>query len=135
MTCPFCAPALIRDEIRLENDHCLVLQGIEPVLVGSGLIIPKLHRETAFDLTEIEWIATYKLLHQVKALLDDEYSPQGYNVGWNCGQVGGQSVFHAHLHVIPRFEDEPYAGRGIRNWLKRDANRRLTIRDGYNCQD
>ncbi|HCR18189.1 MAG TPA: hypothetical protein DIU35_11970 [Candidatus Latescibacteria bacterium] len=43
---------------------------------------------------------------------------------WNEGEIGGQEIFHVHLHVIPRFADEPYAGRGILYWLKQDANRR-----------
>jgi diadenosine tetraphosphate (Ap4A) HIT family hydrolase len=67
---------------------------------------------------------SFALLQRVKALLDIAYQPQGYNVGWNCGQVGGQSVFHAHLHVIPRYQDEPFAGRGIRYWLKQVDNSR-----------
>ncbi|MFN2225152.1 MAG: HIT family protein, partial [Anaerolineae bacterium] len=59
-----------------------------------------------------------------RALLEAEYAPQGYNLGWNSGAVAGQEVFHAHLHVIPRFADEPLAGRGIRYWLKQPENRR-----------
>ncbi len=124
MSCPFCPPALKREQIRLENALCLFLELPHPVLIGSGIIIPKAHRETAFDLTPDEWQATFGLLREVKTLLDREYSPQGYNLGWNCGQVGGQEVFHAHLHVIPRYEDEPFAGRGIRYWLKQETNRR-----------
>lgn len=46
------------------------------------------------------------------------------------GRSGGQSVFHAHMHVIPRFADEPYAGRGMRSWIKEEANRRRPSRDG-----
>lgn len=88
------------------------------------MIIPKLHRETVFDLTIAEWQATFEMLQEVKALLDQKYGPDGYNVGWNCGQVGGQNVFHAHLHVIPRYKDEPLAGKGIRFWLKQETNRR-----------
>ena len=59
------------------------------------------------------------LLQQARALLDERYQPDGYNVGWNSGAVGGQEVFHAHLHVIPRFRDEPLAGQGIRHALSR----------------
>jgi histidine triad (HIT) family protein len=55
--------------------------------------------------------------------MDERYHPDGYNVGWNCGAVGGQIAMHAHLHVIPRFRQEPYAGRGIRYWLKQPENR------------
>jgi len=125
--CPFCSPILNRKEIVLENEHCFFLQQTQPVLVGSGLIIPRHHRETVFDLTTPEWTATFDLLGQVKELLECEYSPQGYNVGWNCGQVGGQEIFHAHLHVIPRYADEPLAGKGIRYWLKQEANKRTGI--------
>jgi diadenosine tetraphosphate (Ap4A) HIT family hydrolase len=57
-------------------------------------------------------------------MLDQKFRPDGYNLGWNCGIVGGQEVFHAHLHIIPRFKDEPYAGRGIRYWLKQESNKR-----------
>ncbi len=124
MQCPFCPPTLKDNEIILEDEFCLFLQQPERVLIGSGLIVPKKHCGTVFDLTTKEWAATFELLQRVKALLDVEYNPQGYNVGWNCGQVGGQNVFHAHLHVIPRYQDEPFAGRGMRYWLKQDDNRR-----------
>lgn len=124
MPCPFCAPALDRAQVILENVHCLFVQQPETVLIGSGIIIPRQHRETLFDLTAEEWKATFSLLIQVKALLDQRYAPDGYNIGWNCGRVGGQEVFHAHLHVIPRYKDEPLAGKGIRYWLKQDSNKR-----------
>ena len=90
---------------------------------GSGVIIPVRHAETVFDLTPAEVGATFVLLEQVKAWMDERYRPDGYNVGWNCGTVGGQIAMHAHMHVIPRFRQEPYAGRGIRYWLKQPANR------------
>ena len=122
MTCPFCY--LEHIQVVLENEHCCFLQEPQEVLIGSGIIIPKEHRETVFDLTEDEWAATFSLLKQVKELLDAEYEPQGYNVGWNSGGVAGQEVFHAHLHVIPRYADEPLAGKGIRYWLKQPANKR-----------
>ena len=124
MHCPFCLPQLNNETIILENNLCLFIQQPEKVLIGSGFIIPKEHRETVFDLTEEEWMATFGLLRKVKSFVDEKYSPAGYNVGWNVGKVGGQEVFHVHLHVIPRFVDEPYAGRGIRYWLKQDTNKR-----------
>lgn len=111
-------------QVVLDNRECLFLQQPQTVLVGSGLIIPRAHRETVFDLTDAEWASTLFLLKKVQKLLDAKYHPQGYNVGWNCGRVGGQEVFHAHLHVIPRFVDEPYAGKGIRYWLKQPENQR-----------
>ena len=124
MACPFCPPRVEETNIVIESELSLFIQMPHPVLIGSGIIVPKAHREQAFDLTAEEWQDTYTMLADVKALLDREHHPQGYSVGWNCGEVGGQTVFHAHLHVIPRFEDEPYAGRGIRSWIKLDENKR-----------
>lgn len=123
--CPLCnVKSLEGQKVVFENEYCLFLQMPQEVLIGSGLIVPKAHRETLFELTKQEWDATYEILHDVKQLLDEQLNPEGYNVGWNCGEVGGQHIFHAHLHVIPRFADEPYAGRGIRSWLKSAENKR-----------
>ncbi|WP_345798824.1 hypothetical protein [Bacillus sp. Cr_A10] len=57
------------------------------VLIGSGLIVPISHRENVFDLTEDEWNATFSLLKEVKALLDENLSPDGYNVGWMLDNI------------------------------------------------
>jgi diadenosine tetraphosphate (Ap4A) HIT family hydrolase len=122
--CPFCSDLIKPNEIIMENELCLFLQRDEGVLIGSGLIIPRTHHETVFELTAAEWNATYELLHQVKKSLDSKFQPDGYNLGWNSGAIAGQEVFHAHLHVIPRYKDEPFAGKGIRYWLKQDLNKR-----------
>ena len=124
MDCPFCPPKINDNVILLENDLNLFIDLEHSVLQGSGIIVPRAHRESVFDLTEEEIASTFSLLAEVKALLDAEYNPQGYNLGWNCGAVAGQTVFHAHLHVIPRSASEPYAGKGVRYWLKQESNRR-----------
>ncbi|QPC48332.1 HIT family protein [Mangrovibacillus cuniculi] len=123
--CPFCKLELIKQQrVVLENEHCRFLQMPQEILAGSGVIVPKEHRETLFDLTKEEWDATYDLLGQVKEILDSDCAPDGYTVGWNCYPVGGQSIMHAHLHILPRFKDEPFAGKGIRHWLKSPDNMR-----------
>jgi diadenosine tetraphosphate (Ap4A) HIT family hydrolase len=131
MSCPFSPPKLHddRQEITWQNDLYLLIQQEHPVLINSGCIIPKDHREMPFDLTRKEWNSSHDLLHAVKTLLDERHSPDGYTIGWNCGATGGQTVFHMHLHVIPRFADELYTGQGIRNWLRRDENRRPNTQD------
>lgn len=128
--CVFCHPELEPEqEVLFSNEHCLFLQLKQyqtkgEQLEGSGLIVPRKHRETVFDLTEEEWKATYSLLQEVKTYIDDNHNPQGYNLGWNCGEVGGQHIFHAHFHMIPRYEDEPMAGKGLRYLFKGEGNRR-----------
>ena len=78
-----------------------------------------------FDLSDKEWEATKDLLQQAKEYIDKSIKPDGYNVGSNCGEVGGQHIFHAHMHIIPRFIDEPMAGKEIRYLFKSKDNQRL----------
>ncbi len=108
----------------LENTHCVFVMTPQPVLQGSGLIVTKAVRETVFDLTPEEWTATFELLQKAKTYLDETLRPDGYNIGWNVYPVGGQSISHVHLHIIPRFKDEPLAGKGIRYHLKQAENKR-----------
>lgn len=127
LECPYCNVfADEEQEIVFENEKCFFIQkeSEQQILEGSGLIIPKHHKSDVFELSEQEWADTRELLHLAKEMLDHQYSPDGYSVGWNTGEAGGQSIFHAHLHVIPRFKDEPYAGKGIRYWIKQNENRR-----------
>lgn len=111
-----------------ENDTMIAVRSNNlknNVLVGSYVIIPKSEVTSPFDLTEQEWIDTQDLLHKVKEYVDETFHPDGYNIGWNVGEVAGQSVKHAHLHILPRYKDEPFAGKGIRSWLKKPENARI----------
>ena len=113
------------EKVLFENDFCVCLDNtFDYVLVGSCVIIPKAHKETPFDLDNDEWEATKQLIDTAKEYLDEKYKPDGYNLGWNCGAVGGQTIFHAHLHIIPRYADEPRAGMGIRYWINQKENTR-----------
>jgi len=121
--CPFCWP--IKDEeIILEYGTCVYITNLDQTLPGSGMIVPKAHRETVFDVTDQEMVDSLYLLKKAKQLLEVSLKPDGYTVGWNCRPAAGQTVPHAHLHVIPRFKDEPLAGRGIRHHLIGEANKR-----------
>jgi diadenosine tetraphosphate (Ap4A) HIT family hydrolase len=121
--CPFCDfKDDARGKVTLQNEYCVFIECIDNVLEGWGMIIPKQHRETVFDLTREEWEATYSLLKEVKIHIDERFRPDGYNVGWNVNEVGGQEVLHAHLHIIPRYKDELYSGKGIRYWFKQNEN-------------
>jgi histidine triad (HIT) family protein len=125
MHCPYCPPHGDAFRVVFRNDLALFSQDerYQGALKHSGIIVPAAHRVTVFDLTEEEVVATFGLLAVVKRWMDAEFRPSGYNIGWNCGATGGQEVFHAHMHVIPRFSQEPLAGKGIRSLLKSDANR------------
>ena len=123
--CPYCPLSHPDDEVLFEEELVLFCmnKSFWGSLKHSGIIIPKAHRETLFDMTRDEIGATFNLLKQVKIWMEDNYQPDGYNVGWNCYPVGGQEVMHAHMHVIPRFSVEPLAGKGMRAHLKAETNR------------
>ena len=114
-----------------ENESCVGVPSTDrdgniytKTLIGSYVIVPKSYVETPFDLSEQEWMDTKKMLDIIKSHLDEKFNPDGYNLGWNVGKTAGQTVSHAHFHIIPRFKDEPYAEKGIRHWLKKDENAR-----------
>lgn len=124
MDCPFCLDHESAQKVRFRNELVVFIQEkrYQGALKHSGVIVPLAHKETVFDLSDAELLATFRLLAEVKQWLDANFTPDGYNLGWNCGAVAGQEVFHAHLHVIPRFWREPLAGKGIRAYLKSEAN-------------
>lgn len=127
MRCPFCEPQHDPDQkIIFENEFCYYLQHPkhQDILEGSGLIVPKVHRQTVFDLTPKEWAATYELMQQVKQYAEKNYAPDGFTLGWNVGEASNQTILHAHFHILLRFADEPFAGKGIRAWFKSEENRR-----------
>ena len=124
MNCPFCPPRVGSEPIVAQNGRRIAIDLRHEILLGSQIIVPREHRTSPFELTEEEISATFELLRAVRDDIDASLSPDGYNVGWNYGASAGQEVEHVHLHVIPRFRDEPLAGKGIRYWLKQESNRR-----------
>ena len=124
MSCPFCPSPEFDAQVVLRDELVAFVQDgqHQGALKHSGVIVPLRHVFTVFDLSEAEALATFRMLASVKAWMDERFAPAGYNLGWNCGATAGQEVFHAHLHVMPRFRQEPLAGRGIRALLKSEAN-------------
>jgi diadenosine tetraphosphate (Ap4A) HIT family hydrolase len=78
------------------------------------LIIPSRHTGSFFNVTDEERQAMLQLLDTAKVALDDEFHPDGYNVGVNDGQAEGQTVLHLHIHLIPRYTgDREDSRRGV----------------------
>lgn len=88
------------------NALCFAVRDANPVSPGHSLVVPVREIATWFDATPEEWEAALRIIATVKDELDDSLTPDGYNVGFNAGQAAGQTVFHAHIHVIPRFEGD-----------------------------
>lgn len=84
-----------------------------PVTPGHLLIIPKAHRLDLFELSDEELSEIPELLKRLKSSIASQ-DPQvtGFNIGVNCGVSAGQSVFHCHLHFIPRRDGDVENPRG-----------------------
>ncbi|HBQ25470.1 MAG TPA: HIT family protein [Syntrophomonas sp.] len=111
--CIFCN----QEELILENELAWARYDKYPVSPGHILIITKRHVADFFDTTIKERRALNDLLEEAKKKLDQEYSPDGYNIGVNCNTAAGQTVMHLHIHLIPRYQgdiDNPRGGvRGV----------------------
>jgi diadenosine tetraphosphate (Ap4A) HIT family hydrolase len=109
MDCPFCNAD--RENIA-ENDHSVAILDAYPVSSGHTLVIPRHHVSTIFDLSNDEYVACFDLVREVKKILEERYATDAFNVGVNCGETAGQTVDHAHIHVIPRYSDDVDDPRG-----------------------
>ncbi len=102
-----------RTRIIAENELAYVIRDGFPVTPEHTLIIPKRHAIDYFELVQSEVNAINALMHEQKRLLMlDDPSIQGFNIGMNCGEVAGQTIFHCHVHLIPRRKGDVENPRG-----------------------
>lgn len=99
--CLFCD--ISSDRVILENAFAYAIRDGFPVTPLHTLIIPKRHVEDYFGLDANELVAMNQLIHQLRtSILESDKDVQGFNIGMNIGAVAGQTIFHAHVHLIPR---------------------------------
>ena len=123
--CPFCTMDRIR--VFMENDLAVAILDAYPVTPGHTLIIPKRHVVSFFETTMEERSALFDLLDGVRERLlnrrppfdnrDRSFVPDGFNIGINDGAAAGQSVFHLHIHLIPRYAGDCECPRGGVRWV------------------
>lgn len=110
--CIFCN-AQLHERIVDENALAYVIRDGFPVTQYHSLFIPKRHVADYFSLTQAEINAINQLIKLQKKLLDEtDTTIDGYNVGMNCGESAGQTVFHCHVHLIPRRKGDVENPRG-----------------------
>ncbi|WXR60459.1 HIT family protein [Peptostreptococcaceae bacterium AGR-M142] len=117
MDCLFCN--FDKKEYVLENELAFVIYDKFPVNKGHALVIPKRHFESYFDITNEELLKINELIKKMKDILIETYKPDGFNIGINIGKYAGQSIFHLHVHIIPRYKNDVKKQRlkgGIRNF-------------------
>ncbi len=113
--CPFCPP--IDGRPLLESGLAFAVFDRFPVNPGHVLVIPRRHVADIFELTESELREVLRLLSQARQRIAADFAAAGVNVGVNVGDAAGQTIAHAHLHLIPRYTgdvSDPTGGvRGV----------------------
>jgi len=121
MTSPFLS--LPTDRHVASNALAFAIRDGFPVSPGHTLIVPRRLVASWFEATREEQVAMLELLDAVRAQLDAELHPDGYNIGINVGPAAGQTVMHLHMHLIPRFiGDVPDPRGGIRHVIPGKGN-------------
>jgi len=113
--CLFCNNK--EDEIIKETEHALLVRDTYPVSPGHCLIVPRRHIVTYFEATEEENRDFLMLMKYAKKSIDKEHQPDAYNIGCNNGEVAGQSIFHLHIHIIPRYKGDVENPKGGVRWV------------------
>ncbi len=119
--CPFCSPD--PERMAFESRVVRALWDAFPVSPGHLLVVPRRHVATWFDASDEEHDAIRKALVEGRRLIDGRHGPDGYNIGANVGQTAGQTVFHRHVHLIPRYAgDVPDPRGGVRHVIPTKGN-------------
>jgi len=111
--CIFCKIAAkeIPSEKLYEDDNIFVFLDAHPVNPGHALVIPKAHHLNIFDIPEDTFAQVMVGAKKVAGIIKETLQTDGINIGMNNDPAAGQVVFHAHVHVIPRFEND-----GHKHW-------------------
>ena len=103
--CPFCNIGE-HVEVLFKADTAMAILDSFPISPGHALVIPKRHVADYFDLTVEEQNELWQLVNRCKIILQDRFHPDGFNIGINVGEMAGQSIFHVHIHLIPRYKGD-----------------------------
>ena len=103
--CPFCTIGE-HVEVLCKTDIAMAILDSFPISPGHTLVIPKRHVPDYFELTAEEQNELWQLVKRCKMILQDRFHPDGFNIGINVGEMAGQSIFHVHIHLIPRYKGD-----------------------------
>ena len=98
--------------ILYKNDFFFIIKDGFPVSPGHLLIISNEARKDYFELNNKERNSLNDLIVIAKDIIESEFEPDGYNIGMNCGEAAGQTIFHFHCHIIPRYKGDMENPRG-----------------------
>jgi diadenosine tetraphosphate (Ap4A) HIT family hydrolase len=100
--CPFCERIASGTDVLASADAAVAFADAFPVSSGHTLVVPRRHVARLEHLEPDEWRSVFEVVHEITGNISAEADVDGVNVGVNSGQAAGQTVDHAHVHVIPR---------------------------------
>ena len=89
-----------------QDDVAFACLNMYPYNPAHLMVVPNRHVARYVDLTKDELVHVFRMIQGLQLMLDDLYSPRGYNIGMNQGRAAGGSIEHLHVHVVPRYGDE-----------------------------
>jgi diadenosine tetraphosphate (Ap4A) HIT family hydrolase len=123
LNCEFCYEK-IKKRIVAENNSVVAIKDTYPVTEAHHLILPKRHVIDYFEMTPDERQDAEGLIRVLKKRIEEkDKTITGFNIGTNCGESAGQTIFHAHIHFIPRRDgDTPNPRGGVRGVIPDKMN-------------
>jgi histidine triad (HIT) family protein len=108
--CIFCEIVARRSPARVvdEDDRCLAFLDIFPLTLGHTLVIPKAHCNDLLDASPDDVAAVARMAQRVAGRIRDELDAPGINLLQATGAIALQTVFHLHMHVLPRYPDDGF---------------------------
>jgi diadenosine tetraphosphate (Ap4A) HIT family hydrolase len=109
--------------VSIQHELAFSARDTYPTSPGHTLVIPRRHVASFFDLTPEEVATCMGLIKEEKIRIDEEFHPDGYNIGVNVGPAAGQSILHVHIHIIPRYKgDVENPQGGVRHVIPKKAH-------------
>jgi diadenosine tetraphosphate (Ap4A) HIT family hydrolase len=113
--CPFCR--YTASSLWSESSSAIALWDGFPVSEGHTLVVPRRHVVSLFDLPASDLAAVWEFVALVRAELTRRFGVESFNIGLNEGRAAGQTVMHAHIHIVPRREGDVSDPRGGLRWV------------------
>lgn len=106
-----------KESIILESDSFIAFLDRFPITKGHTLVVPKQVVSSIYDLQPSEQLDLWDAVKETRSMLLEAYKPDGFNIGVNDGEAAGQTIAHAHIHIIPRYKNDQPDPRGGIRWI------------------
>lgn len=107
--CLFCGIVVgdVPAQVIESDDHTVAFMDINPATKGHALVIPREHSDDLFDISDEDLERTFQAARRLAKRIEGALGADGFNILNSCRPAAWQTVFHFHVHVVPRYDDDP----------------------------